>query len=220
MTDPRWLFVPRGCAVFHVPVANQALIRSSLPTSHGFEPHPVPGKATINNPLPPNSKSAFVAQFEFVGTMDNTPYLCIPEALAFRRDVCGGEAAIMRYCADVVKAGGVAVARALRTEVLDDGEGSLTRCCFANVRLPLTVGEGRGDVREGDVGGVTQWLVVRMVEEFDTFMAVVFYGGAWWVRLSGQIYLEAGDFEWAGRVLMGLCERVRNGDHLREMSRL
>lgn len=201
-------------------MANQALIRSSLPTSHGFEPSPVPGKATINNPLPPSSKSTFVAQFEFVGTMDNTPYLCIPEALAFRRDVCGGEEAIMRYCADVVKAGGVAVARTLRTEVLDDGEGRLTRCCFANVRLPLKVGEGRGEVREGDVAGVTQWLVVRMVEEFDTFMAVVFYAGAWWVRLSGQIYLEVGDFEWAGRVLKGLCERVRNGDHLRETLRL
>lgn len=210
----RWLFVPRGCAIFHVPVKNQHLIRSSLPTSHGFEPYPVPGKAKINNPLPPSTKSKFVEQFEFVGTIDNTPYLCIPEALKFREEVCGGEEKIMRYCTDVVKAGGITVADILQTEVLDNEGGSLTKCFFANVRLPLKIGDARGEVREEDAAAVSQWLVMTMVEDHHTFMAVVFYAGSWWVRLSGQIYLEAKDFEWAGRVMKGLCERVRKGDHL------
>ena len=126
----------------------------------------------------------------------------------------------MRYCADLAKAGGIAVAKALQTEVLDNGEGSLTKCCFANVRLPLKIGDAQGEVREGDAAAATQWLVVTMVADHHTFMAVVFYAGVWWVRLSGQIYLEAKDFEWAGQVLKGLCERVRKGDYLRETSRL
>ena len=219
-TDIRWLFVPRGNAIFHVPLKNQALIRSSLPTSHGYEPYPIPGKAKINNPLPPSTKSPFVVQFEFVGTLDNTPYLCIAAALKFRQEVCGGEEKIMRYCTEVVKAGGVTVAKILGTEVLDNEEGSLTKCCFANVRLPLKIGNARGEVREEDAPAVTQWLVLTMVEKHHTFMAVVFYAGCWWVRLSGQIYLEAKDFDWAGEVLKGLCERVQKGDHLKSTPRL
>lgn len=40
---------------------------------------------------PGNGKSAFESLFEFVATSDDTPYLCIPAALHFRAEVCGGE---------------------------------------------------------------------------------------------------------------------------------
>jgi hypothetical protein len=32
--------------------------------------------------------------------------------------------------------------------------------------------------------------------------------------MSGQIYLDMEDFEWAGRVLKELCERVGQGEYL------
>lgn len=89
----RWLYTPRGCAVFYVPLRNQHLMRSSLPTSHWFEPVPRPGKQPTPNPLPPSTKSNFVQQFEFVGTVDNASLLCIPAALKFREEICGGEEA-------------------------------------------------------------------------------------------------------------------------------
>lgn len=68
-------------------------MRSSLPTSHWYEPLPRPGVQPTPNPLPPSSKSNFVQQFEFVGTVDNASLLCIPAALKFRKEVCGGEEA-------------------------------------------------------------------------------------------------------------------------------
>lgn len=89
----RWLYVPRGCAVLYVPRRNQHLMRSSLPTSHWYEPVPRPGKQPTPNPLPPSTKSNFVQQFEFVGTVDNASLLCIPAAIKFRKDICGGEEA-------------------------------------------------------------------------------------------------------------------------------
>lgn len=206
--------MPRGCAIFHVPVQHQALIRSSLPTSHGFEPAPVPGRsAAINNPLPPSDKSAFVRQFEFVGTVDNAPYLCVPRALQFRQDVCGGEDAITRYCTDLAREGGELVAKGLGTEVLDNAERTLTQCCFATVRLPLTVGTGADQVDEAHAPAVTQWISRTLVERHHTFMAVVFYAGAWWVRLSGMIYLATSDFDWAAGVLREVCELVRTGEY-------
>jgi hypothetical protein len=141
----RWLFVPRGCAVFHVPLKHQRLIRSSTPTSHFFVPKPVEGKV-INNPLPPSNKSDFVTQFEFVGALDNSPYLCVPEALEFINSVCGGEKRIMRYCRDMAREGGALVATMLGTEVMENKEKTLQNFFFSNVRLPLHVGAGSGTV--------------------------------------------------------------------------
>ena len=97
-SSSRWLFVPRGMCVLHVPVANQHLIRSALPTSWGFVPapktqpssHPLKPKE-ITYPLPASNQSPFVTMFDFVGTIDNTNYLCVPAALSFRSTICGAK---------------------------------------------------------------------------------------------------------------------------------
>ncbi|KAI9868752.1 MAG: hypothetical protein M1813_004603 [Trichoglossum hirsutum] len=215
----KWLFTPRGCAVLHVPQRNQQLIRSSLPTSHGFIPLPSAptgdGITPIHSPFPPSGKSPFVTLFEFVGTIDNAPYLCIPAALRFRRDVCGGEDRIREYCTRLAREAGKLVADALGTEVLDNRTGTLTRCCFANVRLPLDVGTdaSRGHVLHADVPRVTEYIARVLVDDYNTFIAVMFYAGNWWVRLSAQIYLELKDFEWCVGVLREVCERVRKREY-------
>lgn len=85
----KWLHVPRGCAVLYVPERNQALIRSTLPTSHGFVAKN-PGLAQ-KNPWPKSAHGEFVANFMYVGTFDNTNYLCVAEAIKWREQVCGGE---------------------------------------------------------------------------------------------------------------------------------
>lgn len=210
----KWLFTPRGCAIFHVPVRNQHLLRTTYPTSHGFQPLPTPGSQAIRNPLPPDGKSAFVSLFQFVATTDNSPYYCVPAALAFRENVCGGEEKITRYCESIVREGGDRIAAILGTDVMADAYGDLRRCAFANVRLPLTIGTGESEVRAEDAGAVEKWIEAKMVTEFETFSCVMFYKGRFWCRFSGQIYLEVEDYEWGGRMLKGLCERVRAGEHL------
>ncbi|KAI9816265.1 MAG: hypothetical protein M1827_001866 [Pycnora praestabilis] len=211
----KWLDVPRGCAILHVPLHNQDLIRSTLPTSFGFEPYPSISKPKINSPFPPPTRSKFVSNFQYVGTLDNSPYLCIPDGLRFRKELCGGEEKIMAYNTDLAKEAGQRVASILGTEVLQNEEGTLTNCCFANVRLPLAISSSPGlGVKEADAFAAVQWMCKTMIDESNTFMAIVFYGGAFWFRLSGQIYLELSDFEWAAGVLKGLCERVAKGEFL------
>jgi len=204
----RWLYVPRGCAVFHVPLRNQHLIRSSLPTSHGFEPLPKEHGTVIFNPLPPSGKARFIEMFQFVGTIDNANYLCIPAALKFRNDVCGGEQSIMEYSRKLAKVGGQRVAEILGTEVMDNEEGTLTNCPFANVRVPLDIGGPHG-VRPESIGDVSQFFSTSFVDEYDTFIAVVFYRGHFWARFSGQIYIDVADFEWGAKVLLELCEKIK-----------
>ncbi len=211
----KWFFVPRGCAVLYVPERNQHLIRSSLPTSHGFVPKTA---STRTNPLPPSSKSEFVNNFEFVGTIDNTNYLVIPEAIKFREDVCGGEKAIMKYNFKLAKEGGKAAAKILGTTILDNSTATLTECCIVNVLLPLEINSskisGKSCVDPGNGMLATQWMQSTLIEDFKTFIPIYFFQEKWWARLSGQVYLEMADFEWAGLALKEICERAGKGEFL------
>ncbi|KAF2859813.1 PLP-dependent transferase [Piedraia hortae CBS 480.64] len=200
----KWLYTPRGCALLYVPVRNQHLIRTPFPTSHGFVPRVGQG---INNPLPPTTKSEFVNNFEFVATLDNTPYLSIPAALEWRRRAVyknlEGDEAIYTYLHTLAADSGRVVAEILGTEAMEQHP----RSAFANVRLPLTSTASKA----ADVArGITD-VVLR---EYDSFVLVYVYNGMLWVRLSAQMYLGIGDFEWVGKVLKGVCERVQRGSKL------
>ncbi|TVY17556.1 Hercynylcysteine sulfoxide lyase [Lachnellula arida] len=206
----KWLFVPRGCAVLYVPVRNQKLIRSSLPASHGFQPKTSGGGAP--SPLPSAANSTFVNNFEFVGTIDNTNYLVAPEAIKWREEVCGGEKAIMEYNSNLAREGGKAVAKHLGTTILDNDEHTLTDCNLVNVLLPLEVSEsaipGTNTVKSADISKVTLKLQKILIEEHNTFIAIFFFQGQWWARLSGQVYLDITDFEWVAGKLKEICERA------------
>ena len=211
----KWLYVPRGCAVFYVAERNHHLMRSTLPTSHGFVPEPMEGEAAMPNPLPPSSKTAFVSNFEFVGTLDNSPSLCVPGALEWRRKIrwgeLSGDEAIYAYNAHIAREAGKTLAAKFDTEVMENEEQTLTNCFFSNVRLPISFqDDAHGNVDEAVK--VAQWIAKVLVEEHDTFIAIIFYDDAFWVRLSGQVYLTVEDFEWAAETLLTLCQDVRKGD--------
>lgn len=218
----RWLYVPRACAVFHVPKRNQHLIRTSLPISHGFVPRPRgPGHAIFNPLLTDTSgKSPFVLLFDFVATLDVSPYLCIEEALKFRREVCGGEIKIMEYCDQISDEAGRLAAEIMGTEVMENKTNMITKCAFTNVRLPLEVGDGQGQVLEKDMYRVAVWMTAMLMKESDVYSPVFFHARKFWTRFSGQIYLDIGDFEKGARALKKLCERAKKGGFLQEKARL
>ncbi|KAH8913083.1 PLP-dependent transferase [Coniochaeta sp. PMI_546] len=216
----KWLHVPRGCAVFYVPLRNQDLIRTSLATSHGYVSR---GGTARLNPLPPSSKSRFVNEFEFVGTVDNSPYLACKDAIKWRESI-GGEAKIIEYQTTLAKEGGKKVAEILGTEVLENKTGTLTNCGMVNVALPLVI------VDDADVGkaemtddgylkvprksayALTHWMLETMMSDYHTFIALGVFGNRWWARLSAQVYLDMDDFEWTGKTLKALCERAASLD--------
>ena len=205
--------MPRGCAVFYVPVRNQHLIRSTLPTSWSFRPLDSDTESTFE-PFPSGETNEFVMRHHFVGTVDCSNYLCIPDAIKFRQEVCGGEEKIMKYCEDIAREGGERAAEILGTEVMNNKEGTLTKCAFANVRLPLKIGDGEREVKQQEVPGLVEWLKCKAMEESDTYLQIILYRGNWWWRISGQIYLEVEDVVWGAEVMKKLCERVRKGENV------
>ncbi|KAK3986812.1 pyridoxal phosphate-dependent transferase [Cladorrhinum sp. PSN332] len=218
----KWLHVPRGCAVFYVPERNQHLIRSSLPTSHGFVPLPEYTQKRLNE-LAPWDKNAWVNQFNFVGTVDNSPYLCVADAIKWRREVLGGEERIVGELMKLAREGGKRVAEVVGGRVFDNEEGTLTGCSMVNVVLPLGVkgeheyeGKFGGEVfavEKEDAAAVGQFIVRRLTEGHKTFIPIFLYKGVWLARLSAQVYLGLEDFEWAGGVLKGILEEVKRGEY-------
>lgn len=196
--------------MFYVPFRNQKVIRSSLPTSHGFKPLHRAGQPEIFNPLPSSARSDFIEMFQFTATVDSSPYLCIEEALKFRREVCGGEDKIMRYCSELAREGGKRAAAILGTEVMDDDNET----CFTNVKLPLPIGDGEAEIKPADVDLAREWIVNRLVMNHKTYVSTCIHANSIWVRISGQIYLELKDIIWGAELLKKLCQRVLTGEYL------
>ena len=213
----KWLHVPRGCAALYVPLRNQWIITTTTPTSHGY----VAKTNKRFNPLPESDKSNFVLNFEFTGTVDRSPYLCIPAAINWRRDVLGGEDRIMRYTQKLAKEGGKRAAQILGTEVLDNPSGSMSNCSMTNVALPIrlvappeTNGPDQGNIIPSEDGVVArEWMNRKLISDYRTFVALFRYNDRIWARISAQVYLDIGDFEWAGRVLLELSGRVTRGEY-------
>jgi len=199
----KWLHTPRGCAFLYVPFRNQGLIRSTLPTSHGYVPLSTEG---YFNPLPSvGEKSAWVKNFEFVGTVDNSPFVVVKDALKWREEVLGGEERIRAYLWKLAKEGGRRVAEILGTSVLENKAGTLSDCAMINVWLDVNVADV--DANAG------QWAQQVLVDEYKTFIAIASHNGQWFTRLSAQVYLDLEDFEWAGKALKEVIARVKKGEY-------
>lgn len=222
----KWLYVPRGCAVFYVPLRNQHLMMSTLPTSHGY----VSKAATRSNSMLPGGKSTFVRNFEYTGTIDNSPYLCVKDSIRWRRELLGGEEKVFEYLVILAKEGGQRVAGILGTEVLDNATRTATNCAMVNVRLPLAIQHNANQSEEGshtgqadspvkgvvqskDVERVSDWMMKTLVDKYRTFIVVYVHGQHLWTRLSAQVYLDTNDFEWAGRILLQLCEKAARREY-------
>ncbi|KAI5456995.1 pyridoxal phosphate-dependent transferase [Mariannaea sp. PMI_226] len=213
----KWLHVPRGCAVFYVPQRNQHLLPTTLATSHGYEPKLVARKS----PLPPSSKSRYVQNFEFVGTLDNSPYLCVKDAIQWRKETFGGEDAVLEYLWDLNKKGSELVAKALGTEYMENSTGTMRNCGMSNVALPVWVGTKGTKGKEGDAvvpaeeaDKAFQWILTTMIEDYKTFLSLFIHDGRYWVRISAQVYLDLDDYKWAADMLKKVCERVGKKEYL------
>ena len=157
----------------------------------------------------------FQKLFRFVATVDSSPYLCIEAALKFRKEVCGGEESIRAYNTRIAVEGGKKIAEILGTETMEDA-GNLGSCFFGNVRLPIAIGDGQYEVSKRDVFLVAEWIVEKLVNEFDMYLGVYVHAGKMWPRLSGQIYLDLHDVVQGGLALQKICERVKTGEYLQQ----
>lgn len=203
------------------------MLRTTLPTSWGFIPNadsPETIASVLSDPNAPVTKTPFENLFEFVATSDDSAYLCVPAALKFREEVCGGEDAIISYCQRVANEGADAIAAILGTEVMQEPdlttgeESQMRQCAMTTVRLPIAVLSGKEQesfahtpwvlLSQAEAPYAFNWIQNKLMDDHNTFLPVFCHGSWLWTRLSGQTYLERSDFEAVGGVLRDLCELV------------
>lgn len=109
--------------------------------------------------LKPDFMISSCYKFNFSLIFDTTPYDCVPQALASRRDICGDEQKVREYCESIAREGGRRMADMLGTEVLENKFQTLRRCCFTNVRPPLSL--SRLGLAESDGAKIERWIKER-----------------------------------------------------------
>lgn len=226
----KWMHVPRGCAILYVAERNHGYITSTIPTSFGYK-SPSFSKNEKENMRKPllsedGKKSAWSKNFEFIGTVDNAPLLCVADSIVWRRDYLGGEERILRYQNWLAREGGKIVAESLGTEVLENTAGTLIRSAMVNVALPLvikgvaeewttTLLKG-GNIEantvvledETEAAKVMEWFLRTLIEKHDTYVAIFAYRKKLWVRLSAQVFLDIEDFQATAQILKEVCDMV------------
>lgn len=184
----KWLFTPRGCAILYVAKRNQGFIHPT--TMNYFYAYHEDGSNTTSfaNELLP-------------GTTDVTPYLAVKAALEYRESI-GGEEAIRNYTHDLAVKGGALVAEMLGTQVLENSIKSYT-ASLVNVELPPF------KTTKSDQELSELWTQ-KVVYDNHTFVPLFKHNGKWYIRLSGQIYLDLDDFKTVGEILLKVIQELNS----------
>jgi isopenicillin-N epimerase len=160
----KWLCAPKGAAFLHVRRDRQALLHPTV-ISHGYS-------------------AGFQAEFDWTGTFDPTPWLCIPEALRYIGGLLpGGWPQVM------------AVNRALTLQarsVLLESSGADAPCPEAMIgsmaSMPLPPAAAGSPAHRLDCAGLHAWFRERGVETWLHPHPVPL------LRISAQLYNDLDQF--------------------------
>lgn len=171
----KWLCAPKGAAFLHVREDRRAAVRPlAVSLGHGS------GR---------KDRSAFHLRFDWTGTGDPTPYLCVPDAIDFMGSVLpGGWPALMQFNRNNVLA-----ARAKLCALLGMFCPSPDQMIGSLASIPLPDGETTSPDSIGDRDPLRR----ELFDEYRVEVPVI----AWpappkrLIRLSAQIYNKPGDYE-------------------------
>lgn len=157
----KWLFAAKGCA-FLWTAPERRTETHPLVISHGY------GKG-------------YAAEFEWVGTRDGSPHLCLPDALAFAERF--GFERIRGHNHDLVNRAADLLVRRWGTE---RGAGPEMTGSMATIRLPAGF---------EPTLAAAQALRNRLIDEHRVQVPIRPLAGSLWCRISAQIYNEVEDYE-------------------------
>ncbi|HYM03829.1 MAG TPA: aminotransferase class V-fold PLP-dependent enzyme [Stellaceae bacterium] len=171
----KWLMAPRACGFLWARPPAQSLIHP-LSISHGLG-------------------AGFTAEFDWTGTRDPTPFLCVPAGIDFHRRL-GGRLLMTRNSWLAREA----------ARLLGDAWRAATSgppaayAAMASLRLPGT---------EGATSEQAAALQRRLSEEHRVEAAIFPQAGNLWLRVSSQAYNELADYDRLATVMPAVLQGLR-----------
>jgi len=177
----KWLCAPKGAAFLYVNAQQQAAIRP-LTISHG-----------ANSPR--SDRSRFLLEFDWVGTYDPSPYLCIPKAIDFLGSLLPGGWDQLRETNRQT----ALEARKVICELLEIPSPCPESMIGAMAAIPLPLALSNQYASP-------MALQDRLVEEFNIQVPIVPWAGDYQmlVRISAQLYNHSYQYENLGKILKSL----------------
>jgi isopenicillin-N epimerase len=177
----KWICAPKGAGFLYTRPDLQSQTRPAI-ISHGAI-------------APRTDRSRYLIEFDWTGTDDPTPMLCVPEAIRFMGGLmAGGWEAIRSNNHQLALRGRDVLCRALDLEppCPDEMIGSL-----ASLPLP----DGGGEVSNSPL--YADPLQDELLDQFDIEVPVIPWPASprRLIRISGQVYNRDGDYEKLGRAL-------------------
>lgn len=183
----KWLFVPRGCAVLYVDKKHHRTIQP-MPLLHAY----VDPTETLS---PAQLEDHFWTKFVLEGAKWFPSLACVPEAIKFRQEVCGGEANIREYCFLLAQeVAGMIETGWPGTKVIENDTNSLTTA-MVSASVPLS--EEEFALVKADFSSFNNHVLNYTVERYQTVVPMCLHNGMLVFRFCCQIYNEKADFEHA-----------------------
>jgi isopenicillin-N epimerase len=186
----KWMCAPKGAAFLYVRSDRQELIRP-LSISHGANSSRT-------------DKSRFHLEFDWTGTNDPTPYLCVPEAIRFMGSLLPGDwLELMNRNRDLTIAARRSICQTLDIPLPTPDEmlGSI-----ASVPLSSKFLEVSNSVKKIDYLNSLQEL---LSQQFAIEVPVITWGDSstQLLRISAQIYNTKEQYEYLAETLKSLIDR-------------
>lgn len=221
----KWLSVPKACALLYINKKHHGMIQT-LPISWNYSSdscQPIAQPKTEEDRK--QNDNLLHNKFWFIGTCSYSQYLCISEAIRFRKEVCGGEACIRSYQEKLQKEAISAVIKEFGPgSVLLQNEGkSLVTPGLFNISLPF--GDKYKHVEEKLINDLNYFKNVRAVcarltMERKAYIPFFYHNGQLWVRFSVQIFNEIEDYIIGARIfkdtLIEVYDRELASEHIQK----
>ena len=191
----KWLYVERGCAVLYVDPKHQRKIHT-MPISFSY--------LDDNEPLETEelNKMRFINTFHYTGTKNKPNIPIIGEAILFRKDICGGESVIRKYCEGLSHEVVELFTKKIwpGTTYLDNEDGSAITA-MVNIEIPIEQYATK-DFDRSDLKRYLLYLEERICFKHNTFVPFSVNNGKAYARFSCQLYNDIDDYIYAGEIIL------------------
>lgn len=191
----KWFYIQIGCAILYVDSKHQRKIHS-IPISHSYlDDDEVLESEELNN-------MRFINTFQFTGTTNKANIPTIEEAINFRKDICGGESVIRRYCEDLSHQVVEVFTKTIwpNTTYLDNEDDSAITA-MVNIQVPIEQYYTE-DFDRNELKDCLLYLEEHICFKYNTFVPFCINNEKVYARFSCQLYNDIDNYIYAGEAIL------------------